>query len=89
MQCGRREGQHWATAGSAPASLYANSIRRDLNPLSVGIKDCINPWVNAAEEFNCRNTGHAVLKRESELKPHPGVVKLKQKHRTPADALKP
>lgn len=32
---------------------------------------------------------HAILKKESELKPNPGIVKLKEKCRSPSDTLKP
>lgn len=50
------EGEPLGTAGSASTLLCAKSICRELNPPLEGIKDFINPWVKAGDEFHCRNT---------------------------------
>lgn len=69
---GKGAGSFWCSADAGRVSAgpqrglhRPRSTQIDLNPLPVGMKDCINPWVNGAEEFHCRNTGHAILKKES------------------------
>lgn len=53
---GHWEGQPLGTAGSASTLLCAKAICRELNPRLEGIKDFINPGVNAGGEFRCRST---------------------------------
>lgn len=50
------EGQPLGPAGSASALLCEKSVCRELNPHLEGIKDFINPWLNAGDEFRYRST---------------------------------
>lgn len=76
------------TAGSASPLLSAESISRELDPPLEGIKDFINPWVNAGNEFHCRSTACHFGKGKL-TQTNPGIVKLKEKCRSLTHTLKP